>query len=1204
MGKSFIVISLLVSCLIVSGRTFPQTAEIFFKTGHSDRVNALTVSGGGRFIASGSADNTVKIWDAERGELLRTLIGHEADVFAAAFSPRGEILASASYDGSILLWDFESGDLRQTLRHHQAVTALAFNSDGALLASAGRDSLIKIWDTRDWRLLRELRGHGARIHSISFSSEDNMLASCDHNGELKLWDAANGRLLATLPAHPAPARAVAFSGDNQLLASGGDDRTIKIWRVDTGAPVRTVMGFSGNINAVAFSPEGAILTSASSDKTLKFWDSKTWNLLNSFHNSNEALSLCFSPDGRHLYSSYSDGSLKCWDVKKGSILYDCAAASQNVLHVAFSPDGRWLASAHEDGAVKLWDLREGRRLTTLAEHSTPVNSVTFSFDGRLLASAGSDSCVFIVEVASGRVLHFLKKFSGAVNSLKFSPDGNRLATGGADKIIRIWEVNSGRLLKSLAGHGASINGVDFSPDGQLLASASDDYTVKVWNLAADSLQLNLKGHALLVKSVQFSPNGRWLASASSDNTVRLWDARSGQTLRVLDDHASSVRVAEFHPNGRFLASGGFDNLIRIWEVESGEKIHVLAGHSNDVNSLAFSPEGKLLASAGPDGAIRIWDSDFGELKFCFVNLPENEWLVYHPRKLVYNGSANCENYAAIRFENRLDGSVPLSDFKNELKQKQVLEALFLPQPIIHSRAVRASSSKIGYWLGVAGLSVVGVLLIVWLVKKPEVDSFDLVKRFFSAAGFKKWKRLSEDLFVLSPSNNEPAALICFGGNGAHERIAKAIAKYRRKFSRGVKLYLIYRDRAELLKGQSLNSVLEYSSIPLHISTFVQPSYTSACRQKLRELEKPYRALSDPFYDSEPIHDANWFFGRDELLHRLPNLLAARQHVGVFGLPKVGKTSFIYQLRQVLSNTPSALIDCRTYQLNAEVFFEQILRQLYSQLLVMGIGKLPNKSMLYGRPFPQSLTAMLNIWWDAGRREPFVVMVDGVEQFVNAAFNEAGEKVGVEYQRMFGALREMAERLRDVILVIGSTCARANRLPNIGRGDLSNPLLQFLREEYIGFLSTGESSKMLRELGWRRSIQWRPEACDRVYHHCGGHPWLTRCLASLASRQGERREMEPNHVESAVREIQMNWLNHEIGRYFEQQLVPALSAGEQELLELLGRRAKNGYPRKEVPPQCSSALVDLENFGLIATDVGQISIVGELFKNFYTNKLPA
>jgi WD40 repeat protein len=72
-------------------------------------VRSAAWSPDGRFLASGSEDGAVRIWDAETGALLRTLAGHTDWVLSAAWSPDGRFLASASSDGTVRIWGVPGG---------------------------------------------------------------------------------------------------------------------------------------------------------------------------------------------------------------------------------------------------------------------------------------------------------------------------------------------------------------------------------------------------------------------------------------------------------------------------------------------------------------------------------------------------------------------------------------------------------------------------------------------------------------------------------------------------------------------------------------------------------------------------------------------------------------------------------------------------------------------------------------------------------------------------------------------------------------------------------------------------------------------------------------------------------------------------------------------------------------------------------------
>jgi WD40 repeat protein len=229
----------------------------------------------------GSSTRTVGVLSPEH---IRTLSGHTDSVCSVAFSPDGKILASGSWDDTIKLWDVATGTLLRTLQGHtDLVWSVAFSPDGKILASGSGwpDNAIKLWDVATGTLLRTLSGHTDFVRSVAFSPDGKILASgsCGKRegylcvqGEIKLWDVATGRELRTLAGHTDFVCSVAFSPDGKILASGSRDKTIKLWDVATGRELRTLAGHTSDVLSVAFSPDGKLLASGSWDKTIKLWD--------------------------------------------------------------------------------------------------------------------------------------------------------------------------------------------------------------------------------------------------------------------------------------------------------------------------------------------------------------------------------------------------------------------------------------------------------------------------------------------------------------------------------------------------------------------------------------------------------------------------------------------------------------------------------------------------------------------------------------------------------------------------------------------------------------------------------------------------------------------------------------------------------------------------------------------------------------------
>ena len=126
------------------------------------------------------------------------LEGHQAPVLSVAWSPEGRRLASGSNDRTIRLWEAETGQLLRVLEGHQApVLSVAWSPEGRRLASGSEDRTVRLWEAEMGQLLRVLDGHRAQVWSVAWSPEGQTLASTSFDGEVRIWRPADGTLLAS-----------------------------------------------------------------------------------------------------------------------------------------------------------------------------------------------------------------------------------------------------------------------------------------------------------------------------------------------------------------------------------------------------------------------------------------------------------------------------------------------------------------------------------------------------------------------------------------------------------------------------------------------------------------------------------------------------------------------------------------------------------------------------------------------------------------------------------------------------------------------------------------------------------------------------------------------------------------------------------------------------------------------------------------------
>ena len=294
-------------------------------TGHSKQVYSVAISPDGQILASGSVDNTIKLWSLSNGKPLRTLSGHSSKVRSLAISPDGQKIVSGSWDGTIKLWNLHTGQLLKTLSGHtDGVLSVAISRDGQTLASSSADKTIKLWNLRTGQLLRTLSGHSGWVYSVAISPDGQTLANGSDDRTIKLWHLPTGTLITTL-SDPSGnvVRSVAFSPDGKTLVSGSFN-TINLWKLGnvlsgckvarSCVPTQTLPGNLGIVESVAISPDSQTLASGSKDKTIKLWNLQTGKLRGTLSNPSEKVdSLSFSPDGKTLVTGGSEeGTIEIW----------------------------------------------------------------------------------------------------------------------------------------------------------------------------------------------------------------------------------------------------------------------------------------------------------------------------------------------------------------------------------------------------------------------------------------------------------------------------------------------------------------------------------------------------------------------------------------------------------------------------------------------------------------------------------------------------------------------------------------------------------------------------------------------------------------------------------------------------------------------------------------------------------------------------
>ncbi|BAZ37670.1 WD-40 repeat-containing protein [Calothrix sp. NIES-4101] len=357
--------------------------------GHTDWVKCVSFSPNGQLIASGSSDNTIKLWNRE-GEELKTLKGHQNEIWSVNFSPDGQTLASASWDKTVKIWSSKVDQCRVIEGHEQAVTSVSFSSNSEMFATGSWDKKVNFWSFNGEKLSLILDCHEP-VRSISFSPNGQLIATGCSNGSVKIWN-SQGELLNPnlLEEHTTEVISVSFSPDGQTLASASEDTTVKLWDINSlnqNKPI-TLKGHIEHLTSVNFNPDGQTLASACWGGFVKLWSLQAGkNQIPKIiaKHDDAVMSISFSPDGKTIATASRDRTAKLWNLN-GKELKIFKGHMGHLTYVSFSPDGQIIATTSRDGTVKLWSL-DGKELKSLEGHHCPVSSVSFSpnqFDSKIL----------------------------------------------------------------------------------------------------------------------------------------------------------------------------------------------------------------------------------------------------------------------------------------------------------------------------------------------------------------------------------------------------------------------------------------------------------------------------------------------------------------------------------------------------------------------------------------------------------------------------------------------------------------------------------------------------------------------------------------------------------------------------------------------------------------------------------------------------
>jgi WD40 repeat protein/uncharacterized caspase-like protein len=460
-------------------------------------------------ITAGNA-NSLKLFDLNKGEIVREFVGHTYLIRSIAFTPDGRYALSGSEgEPSLILWEISTGKPIRFFESASHIQALAILPDGSSALTVGSNPVLQLWDLRTGALSKafgkSLEGNSGVLRASV--AHGRYLVAAGPRKTIKLWDLRTGFTFKASTNNAGQVATLVGARKLPIIASGSEEEGLKIWKVPELVAVKTLRTNDDYVTSAALSPDGTLAAVGNEDGTLNIWDVTAAKLLNTFKRTNRVRdsgapesaltnyvsSVAFSANGRFVLTGYQDGRIGIFHASTAKRERFLRGHDRSILCVAVSPDQRFILSGDKEEMI-LWDFASGREMRRI-DRSTGISCPSvFLNDGLHVISA---------------------KRSWDVNARK-----------GAT--LRIWNFKNGAVKVMLGdggyGESSEISSLEISPDDTFAFSRHQDGAIRIWNLKARALLVTLDTGESANDWLVIDPSGRFDSGALDDGAPFSWVA--------------------------------------------------------------------------------------------------------------------------------------------------------------------------------------------------------------------------------------------------------------------------------------------------------------------------------------------------------------------------------------------------------------------------------------------------------------------------------------------------------------------------------------------------------------------------------------------------------------------------------------------------------------------------------------------------------
>jgi len=633
------------------------------KTGEIDwllsRTQASTFSQDGRYVATGSADGTLRMFDVEAGALARVFPAQHGGISAIAISPSGSEVGVALNTGRVRFWptDDVSGfdEYQRALQendprtlglgaHTGQVTALAWQPGGKLATTSAVDGTVKLWSLPPTAPAR-LGQMEDSVTAITVGGKNQIVATASRSGQVTLWDLPQQSAITSFRVAGGSLSKLRLVPGEDLLVGIDDQGAIVGVEASSGREVARLTSHAAEVTAIHVAGEGRNFISADKSGVIRTWNLPLRPAAQIAGFGTEIESLAMTLDQKTAAVRLKSGSMSVLSLSGQHQPLTLKGRTDDVTTFAFTGDGSLLAAGTKDGLIRLWSVVDGQVRGEVAAHQKAVTHLQTHPKQTLIATAGADGKVRLQKPPTSPPV--IQGVPRDARRIAVTPDSSRLVVLDSKGVLRIWTLAESEAVGTLEVPGSQIT--TFAVSNQWIATGSDSGLVRV--VTTDDLAnvLLLRASDEPIDHVAIDQATQSVAVIDQSGMVRSFSLAAGNASSTVGVGTTLTAIADSERDDRVVAAGADLSLkllsvgaVTTTEADLGktespasvlattaDRATVISGHAdgaveihgnggrdrtgrfetreNSVSAIAVRPDGSAFASAHNDGSLRVWE---------------------------------------------------------------------------------------------------------------------------------------------------------------------------------------------------------------------------------------------------------------------------------------------------------------------------------------------------------------------------------------------------------------------------------------------------------------------------------------------------------------------------------------------------------------------------------------------------------------------